>query len=76
MQILTNVKAFVRKNVRKGTTIYSDYAPVYKHLNTRYKHDRVLHAQQNVCKRRCAYQHNRELLERIKKGALWYLSSS
>lgn len=41
---LSNVKSFVSKNVRKGTTIYSDYAPVYDHLKNRYKHDRVLHA--------------------------------
>ena len=36
--------AFISKHVPKGSTIYTDEAPVYKHLKKYYTHDSVKHA--------------------------------
>ena len=36
--------AFISKHVPKGSTIYSDEAPVYRHLKRNYTHDSVKHA--------------------------------
>ncbi len=41
---LRNMGAFISKHVPKGSTIYSDEAPVYNHLKRYYTHDSVKHA--------------------------------
>lgn len=41
---LKNMGAFISKHVPKGSTIYSDEAPVYNHLKRHYTHDSVKHA--------------------------------
>lgn len=41
---LRNMGAFISKHVPKGSTIYSDEAPVYTHLKRNYTHDSVKHA--------------------------------
>lgn len=40
---LNNVGSFINENVAKGSTIYSDEAPVYNHLKKYYTHDNVQH---------------------------------
>ena len=39
-----NMGAFISKHVPKGSTIYSDEAPVYNHLKKYYTHDNVKHS--------------------------------
>ena len=41
---LNNVGGLIRKHVPKGSTIYSDEAPVYNHLKRFYTHDNVKHS--------------------------------
>lgn len=41
---LKNMGAFISKHVPKGSTIYSDEAPVYNHFKRHYTHDSVKHA--------------------------------
>ena len=40
---LNNICSFINKHVSKGSTIYSDEAPVYTHLKKFYTHDNVKH---------------------------------
>jgi transposase-like protein len=39
-----NMVSFIKKHVPKGSTIYSDEAPVYKQLKKTYTHDNVRHS--------------------------------
>lgn len=39
-----NIQPFIKKYIRKGSKVYTDYAPVYDNLKFRYNHDRILHA--------------------------------
>lgn len=41
---LNNIGALITKHVPKGSTIYSDEAPVYNHLKRYYTHDNVKHS--------------------------------
>ncbi|MDG5490538.1 IS1595 family transposase [Psychroserpens sp. SPM9] len=41
---LNNVGSLISKHVPKGSTIYSDEAPVYNHLKKSYTHDNVKHS--------------------------------
>ena len=41
---LNNVGSLISKHVPKGSTIYSDEAPVYNHLKRFYTHDNVKHS--------------------------------
>ncbi len=41
---LNNIGALITKHVPKGSTIYSDEAPVYTHLKKHYTHDNVKHS--------------------------------
>lgn len=41
---LSNVRKFINSNISLGSTIYSDEAPVYKHLSKNYKHSTIKHA--------------------------------
>lgn len=41
---LNNIGKLISKHVPKGSTIYSDEAPVYTHLKKFYTHDNVKHA--------------------------------
>lgn len=41
---LNNIGSLITKHVPKGSTIYSDEAPVYNHLKKYYTHDNVKHS--------------------------------
>ncbi len=47
---LFNVRSFISKYVPKNSTIYSDDAPVYKHLRNNYTHSSVKHFMQKYVK--------------------------
>lgn len=41
---VTNMGAFINKHVKKGATVHTDEAPVYKHIKKNYTHESVKHA--------------------------------